>query len=181
MESQTNVQGLQAIVCSSWSFGVYWGSINWNPSKSSALQPVQGLCSRRVFTRAGLEWLLGLPHNFPVAWLVSWVHVWLHSCLSYRVSVYNANKRLLKLFPLWGDERSRNMWEMVIVLRCDGTGDNAVIPPSTSWSLFPWNVGCSTLPKTKEMCLGTDKGKRIVFCHAVPLFTEFILGASKHH
>jgi len=67
-----------------------------------------------------------------------------------------------------------------MVLQWDGTGENMAMLPSTSWSLFPWNIGCYILQKAKEMCLGTDKEKRIVFCPTAPLFAEFILGASEH-
>lgn len=95
--------------------------------------------------------------------LVHWVHVWLHSCLpchNHRVSVYNANKTLLKLFPLWrGWEKQQHVRD-VMIPRCDGTGDNVAEHPSASWSLFLWNIGCYTLQKAKETCLGTDKEKK---------------------
>lgn len=139
----------------------------------------------RIFLWDGLKWLRGLPHNFPVTWLVSCTECPFDFILAFPIttagSLFTTQTKCCPCCFLWGgDERSSNMWEMVMVPQCDGTGDNVAIPPSTSWSLFPWNIDCYTLQKAKETCLGTDKEKRIVFCPAAPLFTEFILGASKH-
>lgn len=98
--------------------------------------------------------------------LVHWVHVWLHSCLpchNHGVSVYNANKTLLKLFPLWrGWEKQQHVRD-VMIPRCDGNGDDVAEPPRASWCPFLWNIGCYTLRKAKEMCLGMDREKELWF------------------
>lgn len=103
--------------------------------------------------------------------------VFLHSCLSITTTgslFTEQTKCCWSCFLCGGDERRSNMWEMIISPCCGGTGDSVVISPSTSWSLFTWNVGCYTLLKAKESCLGRDKEIRMVLCPAVPLFTEFI-------
>lgn len=139
----------------------------------------------RIFMWDSLKWLRGLPHNFPVTCLVSCTECTFDFILAFPITSTGSlltaqTKRCSSCFLCGGDERRSNMWEVVMVPRCDGTGDNVAIHPSASQSLFPWNIGSYTFQKAKEMRLGTDKEKRVVFCPAVPLFTEFILGASKH-